>query len=597
MDGIDALPWSGRRGCRRRLGVMASARGVVACAVVAAYSAPRVVAEARVSHNEMCFQGDMSRSPEECCGGGGDASCWEAEGSSEELCCHDLPPRVLQCFRDIEERASAKAQKLNATTHQMLGIIRDEGIDLDQFPPEYRQMMVGVSEYFDFYTQLLLNPPTLLNWACEFPPSTMLWSEGCACCDPHEQGLCQMGVEEFDEFAMQPINLRLRAECCYPVYQRRIGLVDRGEGDPALDAAIERHLGDLRLPRGLVARRAPAVSWRMGSEMESRGCLVSVLASGEILPCDEAHACKGFDCSYMRAFIQVVTIIQAIRPLPAFDLLLNPADFTPSRTPSDVPIFTRTGTKWTNTIGLPFEWQLHPSQCRKHVKEVAWAGMKNPWDSRKTKLVWRGSPSNCRAPSCVAGEAEGRNAAMERCGDAFEELDCTWRLETWLRMPRGRLVWISRFLPDSIDAKLVMAEHSRADPALLRFMEEEGLLDDRKPMMEQCHFKYSIAIEGFVAPDRLYWQLFSGSVVLVPEGPWSVFAIADMLEPFVHFVPVRYDLSDLAEKIAWLQAHDDEAQQIAKNAVAFARRYLSCEGIVYFVDRLLRAYAARQVDD
>lgn len=103
----------------------------------------------------------------------------------------------------------------------MLGIIRDEGIDLDQFPPEYRQMMVGVSEYFDFYTQLLLNPPTLLNWACEFPPSTMLWSEGCACCDPHEQGLCQMGVEEFDEFAMQPINLRLRAECCYPVYQRR----------------------------------------------------------------------------------------------------------------------------------------------------------------------------------------------------------------------------------------------------------------------------------------------------------------------------------------------------------------------------------------
>lgn len=59
--------------------------------------------------------------------------------------------------------------------------------------------------------------------------------------------------------------------------------------------------------------------------------------------------------------------------------------------------------------------------------------------------------------------------------------------------------------------------------------------------------------------------------------------------------PPRYDLSDLVDKLLWLRAHDAEAKQIALNAVAFAHRHLTCDGNIYYLDRLFRAYAAKLV--
>jgi spore maturation protein CgeB len=45
----------------------------------------------------------------------------------------------------------------------------------------------------------------------------------------------------------------------------------------------------------------------------------------------------------------------------------------------------------------------------------------------------------------------------------------------------------------------------------------------------------------------------------------------------VHYVPIAYDLSDVKEKIEWLMANDDNAKQIAQNAMEFARTVLSPE--------------------
>jgi spore maturation protein CgeB len=49
------------------------------------------------------------------------------------------------------------------------------------------------------------------------------------------------------------------------------------------------------------------------------------------------------------------------------------------------------------------------------------------------------------------------------------------------------------------------------------------------------------------------------------------------LKPMVHYVPIQYDLSDLAEKITWLVEHDDEAKKIADNAMAFSKLFFSPE--------------------
>ncbi|CAE8603905.1 unnamed protein product, partial [Polarella glacialis] len=141
-----------------------------------------------------------------------------------------------------------------------------------------------------------------------------------------------------------------------------------------------------------------------------------------------------------------------------------------------------------------------------------------------------------------------------------------------LQMPRGRLVWLSRFFP-YIDAKFVDAEDRGVlpmDADLKEFLINEGLFADKKSLHAQAWYKYQIGIDGNSASDRIYSQLFMGSVVLIPEGPWKLTSLHSMLKPWVHFVPVRHDLSDLVERLDWLRENDDQARQIARNAVAFA---------------------------
>ena|ERR1700761_4545362 len=49
----------------------------------------------------------------------------------------------------------------------------------------------------------------------------------------------------------------------------------------------------------------------------------------------------------------------------------------------------------------------------------------------------------------------------------------------------------------------------------------------------------------------------------------------DWLRPFEHYVPILPDLSDLAEKIQWANAHPDEARLIQRRGLEVARRVMT----------------------
>jgi len=68
------------------------------------------------------------------------------------------------------------------------------------------------------------------------------------------------------------------------------------------------------------------------------------------------------------------------------------------------------------------------------------------------------------------------------------------------------------------------------------------------------------------------------------------------LHKWEHYVPLRPDLSDLPERVRWLQAHDAEAEAIGRRAAAFARAALSPASIDSYVAALLRTTAAEQPD-
>lgn len=52
---------------------------------------------------------------------------------------------------------------------------------------------------------------------------------------------------------------------------------------------------------------------------------------------------------------------------------------------------------------------------------------------------------------------------------------------------------------------------------------------------------------------------------------------SDFLIENVHYISVKYDLSDLDEKLKWLQDNDNKAEQIATNAFIFAKTIFSSQ--------------------
>lgn len=103
---------------------------------------------------------------------------------------------------------------------------------------------------------------------------------------------------------------------------------------------------------------------------------------------------------------------------------------------------------------------------------------------------------------------------------------------------------------------------------------------------EQAEYKYVINVDGHVSAYRLSMELESGSVVLLVNSKYKLW-YRDMLEPFTHFVPIKEDLSDLVEKILWCKANDSKCKKIASNALAFTKKYLSKDGILNYLQKLL----------
>lgn len=114
------------------------------------------------------------------------------------------------------------------------------------------------------------------------------------------------------------------------------------------------------------------------------------------------------------------------------------------------------------------------------------------------------------------------------------------------------------------------------------------------PIFQQSRYKYLIYVEGHCAACRYGFMMRLGSVILKVESK----CVADtmwffpLLRPYVDHVPVRADLSDLADKIRWCRDHDAACKVIAKNASDLYETYLHKEGLMDYVQLALNRIAA-----
>jgi len=96
------------------------------------------------------------------------------------------------------------------------------------------------------------------------------------------------------------------------------------------------------------------------------------------------------------------------------------------------------------------------------------------------------------------------------------------------------------------------------------------------------HYKYQLILEGESAPwQRVPWMMLGGFVILRQESPQHQWFYSEM-KPWVHYVPVAHDLSDLFETIDWLRANEDKAKEISDNAIAFAEYRFTLDRMLKF---------------
>ena len=110
-----------------------------------------------------------------------------------------------------------------------------------------------------------------------------------------------------------------------------------------------------------------------------------------------------------------------------------------------------------------------------------------------------------------------------------------------------------------------------------------------KPKMsssEQSNYKYIINVDGHVAAFRLTYELGMNSVILLVDSEYDMW-FTKLLIPFVHYIPVKSDLSDLLDRVVWCKQNDAVCKQIALNAYTFYKKYITKDGIMDYMQKLL----------
>lgn len=107
---------------------------------------------------------------------------------------------------------------------------------------------------------------------------------------------------------------------------------------------------------------------------------------------------------------------------------------------------------------------------------------------------------------------------------------------------------------------------------------------------QETTFKYVIYAEGNCGwADRLKYLLARGMLILKQETDCNEY-YGYLLRPWVHYVPVSNDFSNLTAAVRWAKEHDEEARAIIRNANQFAMEYLRVDAMVYYTRNLLLAY-------
>ncbi|KAJ4474319.1 glycosyl transferase family 90-domain-containing protein [Lentinula aciculospora] len=153
----------------------------------------------------------------------------------------------------------------------------------------------------------------------------------------------------------------------------------------------------------------------------------------------------------------------------------------------------------------------------------------------------------------------------------------------------------ARINPAMMDAAFVRGPSQCEEPTCSR-MKQIYEYKQTQSMKDAGNYKYVLDIDGNGWSGRFKRLITSNSLVfkttIYPE--WFI----DRVEPWVHYIPVQVDLSDLYDSLIFFRgdpngegAHEELARQIALQGRAWSKKHWRREDIIAYFYRMLLEYA------
>jgi len=166
-----------------------------------------------------------------------------------------------------------------------------------------------------------------------------------------------------------------------------------------------------------------------------------------------------------------------------------------------------------------------------------------PWGSKVNECVWRG-------------------------------VDTGWngdRLQFVRKYGSTHNVGFSQFVQDAIESPNLYCQEMKKPKLTI-------------PNMKM--YKYLPVIDGNDKSSSLGWIMASNSVPVMPRPRFHSWVCEPWMEAGVHYVEVKADWSDFADRLEWCKAHDDECKKIAENGKIFMMQFMNQTQETYIEQKL-----------
>lgn len=246
-----------------------------------------------------------------------------------------------------------------------------------------------------------------------------------------------------------------------------------------------------------------------------------------------------------------------------------PADFYLTEDPNDqAPVLAQArrepmATRYT--VLVPDQLCLSEGWYRAS-QEILAANARFSWDQKAPIAIWRGGLSDAGEPT------DGRIAS------------------NYSTTPRYALCKIGVEHPECVDAGFSTLDSAE----MVEIAKQLGFCKPSLSKEGHLFGKYLPVLDGHMCTYPGYqWRLLSNSVCLKQESDQIQWFYRALI-PFVHYIPVKNDMSDLVEQINWAKEHDAEVAEMANQARKFALENLLYEDVYFYLHLALSKYSKLQ---